>query len=68
MLSFIKYMEVIYFYWAYIPLIPAFMSKLMKIDIFIIKHPFVTTLFIFLHIFGLLLILQHSIGIVKVIA
>ena len=44
------------------------MSKLITIDIFIVKHPFLTTLRYFLWIFGLLLILQHSIGIIKVIA
>ena len=44
------------------------MSKLIKIDTFIIKYPFVTTLLYFLYIFCLLLILQHSIGIIKVIA
>ena len=45
------------------------MSKLIKIDIFIIKNPFCNDpSFIIFIIFGLLLILQHSTGIIKVIA
>ena len=45
------------------------MSKLIKIDIFIIKNRFCNDpSFIFFKIFGLLPILQHSIGIIKTIA
>ena len=40
LLRFIKFMKVIYFYWAEMPKIPTFMSKLIKIDIFIIKNLF----------------------------
>ena len=40
MLKFNKYMKVIYFHWADIPEIPAFMSKLIKIENLLIKNPF----------------------------
>ena len=40
MFRFILYLKFIYFSSAVISLIPAFMSKLIKIDIFIIKNPF----------------------------
>ena len=46
------------------------MSKLIKIDIFIIKNPviFFSLIFFSFLICGLLIILQHSIGIIIVIA
>ena len=48
------------------------MSKLIKIDTFIIKNPFCSDLFSLLFfsflIFSLLIILQNSVGIIKVIA
>ena len=40
MLRFNKYMKVIHFYWADIPEIPAFMSKLIKIENLLIKNHF----------------------------
>ena len=40
MLKFNKYLEIVYFHWADIPVIPAFMSKLFKIENLLIKNPF----------------------------
>ena len=40
MLRFNKYMKIIYLYWADIPEILAFMSKLIKIENLFIKNPF----------------------------
>ena len=40
-------MKVVYFYWADVPEIPAFMSKLIKIENLFIKNPFCNDPFLF---------------------